>query len=177
MNHGPPGVPRVPRRHADDPTGAHRTAALRVVAWHPRLAADFDRLNRWWLERWFTVEPLDEAYLRDPQGRIIDAGGEIFFAVEGERVVGCCAAIPHVGRGVELAKLGVDESAHGRGIGQRLCEAVLGFARGRGARCYLVTSSRLAAARRLYARLGFVERPFPFPQPYEESDLYMEHAG
>ncbi len=150
---------------------------MRIEGWRPERAADFDRLNRWWLERWFTVEPLDEAYLSDPQARIIDLGGEIFFALDGGSVVGCCAAIPHPDGTLELAKLGVDERAHGRGVGRRLCEAVLALARARGSRCFLVTSSRLGAARRLYARLGFVERPFPFPQPYTESDIYMEFAG
>lgn len=150
---------------------------MTIETWSSHRRADFDRLNRWWLERWFTVEPLDEAYLTDPQGRIIDRGGEIFFALEGDQVVGCCAAIPHGSTAIELAKLGVDESAHGRGVGRQLCEAVLAFAQARGRRCFLVTSSRLEAARRLYARLGFVERPFPFPQPYEESDIYMEYGA
>lgn len=150
---------------------------MRIVGWDPRYAADFDRLNRWWLERWFTLEPLDEAYLRDPQGKVIAHGGEIFFALEDgdDAPVGCCAAVPHGEGVVELAKLGVAESAHGRGIGRALCVAVIGFARARGAaRVMLVSNSRLAPALRLYESLGFVHAPIPFAKPYEDADVYME---
>lgn len=148
---------------------------IRIVGWDPALAPDFDRLNRWWLERWFTVEPLDEHYLRDPAGSIIAKGGEILFARDGDAVVGCCAAVPHGDGVIELAKLGVDERAHGRGVGRLLCEAVIALARARGAaRVMLVSSTRLQPALRLYGRLGFVRRPFPFPAPYVEADVYME---
>lgn len=150
---------------------------MRIVGWDARYATDFDRLNRWWLERWFTLEPLDEAYLRDPQGMVIAPGGEIFFALDdGDGApVGCCAAVPHGTGAIELAKLGVEESAHGRGVGRALCAAVIDFARAQGAaRVMLVSNSRLAPAIRLYESLGFVHAPFPFPKPYEDADVYME---
>lgn len=149
-----------------------------IVRWDPRYAADFDRLNRWWLERWFTVEPLDEAYLRDPHGKVIAPGGEIFFALDASgRAIGCVAAVPAGADEFELAKLGVDPAAHGRGTGRRLCEAMLGFARERGAaKVHLVSNSGLRPAIRLYERLGFVHAPFPFPRPYVEADVYMELA-
>jgi putative acetyltransferase len=150
---------------------------MRIVGWDARYAADFDRLNRWWLERWFTLEPLDEAYLQDPQGKVIAQGGEIFFALDGAhaRPVGCCAAVPHGPGVVELAKLGVEESAHGRGVGRALCATVIDFARTRGAaRVMLVSNSRLAPAIRLYESLGFMHAPFPFARPYVDADVYME---
>ncbi len=149
---------------------------LTIVPWDPRYASDFDRLNRWWLDKWFTVEPRDEAYLRDPHGKVIAEGGEIFFALDaGGHAIGCVAAVPHGDREFELAKLGVDPAVHGRGVGRRLCEAVLEFAERRGAtKVHLVSNSGLTAAIRLYVRLGFVHAPFPFPQPYVDSDVYME---
>ena len=52
-----------------------------IVTYRPELASDFARLNRAWLERYFTVEPLDEEYLGDPEGHIVRPGGEIFFVV------------------------------------------------------------------------------------------------
>lgn len=151
---------------------------LTIVPWDPRFAPDFDRLNRWWLEKWFTVEPLDEAYLSDPHGKVIAKGGEIFFALdESGRAIGCCAAVPRDADSFELAKLGVDPTVHGRGTGRALCEAVIDFAKQRGAaRVLLVSNSGLTAALRLYERLGFVHAPFPFPQPYVDSDVYMELA-
>ena len=67
---------------------------IELVTWRPELAADFARLNRAWLELYFTVEPLDEEYLGDPEGHIIAPGGEIFFALDGDEVIGTCAMIP-----------------------------------------------------------------------------------
>lgn len=148
---------------------------MRIVGWHPRYAPAFDRLNREWLERYFTVEPLDEFYLADPQGNIIDAGGEILFALDGDAEIGCCAAIPHGDGVVELAKLGVTAAAQGRGVGRALCEGIIAWADAREVRIVmLVSNSRLEAALRLYESLGFVRSPLPFEKPYEDADVYME---
>ena len=85
-----------------------------IVPYRPEFAADFARLNRAWLVRFFTVDPLDELYLQDPEGKILQPGGEIFFALQGDRVLGTCAAIPHPGGAFELAKLAVDPVAQGQ---------------------------------------------------------------
>lgn len=149
--------------------------AVRIATFRPELAPAFDRLNRAWIARLFTLEPLDEEYLGDPQGHIIDPGGEIFFALEGGRVLGTCAVIPAGDGTFELAKLAVDPAAQGRGLGRTLAEAALGFARNRRAnRVILVSNSTLVPALRLYASLGFRELPFPGPRPYADADLYME---
>lgn len=148
---------------------------VRIVPYRPEFAPDFARLNRAWLEQYFTVEPLDEEYLGDPEGHIIRAGGEIFFALEAERVIGTCAAIPQPGMSFELAKLAVTPECQGRGLGRALALAVIGFARERGAaRVTLVSNSTLVPALHLYERLGFRQLPFPGPPPYLDADVYME---
>ncbi len=159
-----------------DPIASH---APRIVRYAPEYAEAFARLNRAWLERYFTVEPLDEEYLGDPEGHILAPGGEIFFAVESERAsaraIGACAAIPHGPGRFELAKLAVTPEAQGRGLGRALAEAVIEFARSRGADVlFLVSNSRLESALRLYERLGFRLLPFPGPPPYVDADVYME---
>jgi putative acetyltransferase len=150
-------------------------ATTEIVRFRPEFAADFDRLNREWLERDFTVEPLDEACLADPEGWILARGGEIFFAVRGGLAVGTCAAIPHGEDEFELAKLCVTPKAQGKGLGRALAGAVLGHARRRGARrVVLVSSSRLGPALRLYESLGFEQRPFSGAPRYVDADVYME---
>lgn len=150
------------------------TTGARIVAFRPELAPDFDRLNRAWLEEYFTVEPLDEEYLGDPAGHIVAPGGEVFFALEGDTVIGTCAAIRQGDDEFELAKLAVTPSAQGRGLGRRLVETVLGFAASHGARrVSLVSNSGLTAALRLYESLGFQRAPFPFAPPYADADVYM----
>ena len=147
---------------------------IELVTWRPELAADFARLNRAWLELYFTVEPLDEEYLGDPEGHIIAPGGEIFFALDGGEVIGTCAMIPRDDDAFELAKLAVTPAAQGRGIGRRLVEAATGFARRRGAkRVVLVSNSGLGPALRLYERLGFEHGPVPDPRPYVDADVFM----
>ena len=156
-------------------TRAMTQHAINIVRYRPEFAHHFAELNREWLEKYFTVEPLDEEYLSDPAGHIMQPGGEIFFAVEGDRVLGTCAAIPREDGIIELAKLAVTPTAQGRGLGRALSIAVIDFARARGVkRVYLVSSSRLGPALRLYETLGFRHLPFPWPPPYTDADVYME---
>lgn len=148
---------------------------VRITRYRPELAPAFDRLNRAWIASLFTLEPRDEEYLRDPEGHIIDRGGEIFFALDGDRVLGTCAAIPSGAGVMELAKLAVDPEAQGRGLGRALVLATIEFARERRARTLmLVSNSSLVPALRLYTSLGFRELPFPGPRPYIDADVYME---
>ena len=148
---------------------------VEIVTYRPEFAKDFALLNYEWLERYFTVEPLDEEYLSDPEGHIMQLGGEIFFALDGTRVIGTCAAIPREDGTMELAKLAVTPDAQGRGLGRALSVAVIEFARSRQPKnLYLVSSTRLGPALRLYETLGFRHLPFPWPPPYTDADVYME---
>lgn len=150
-------------------------STIRLVPFQPDLAPAFDRLNRAWLVAGGFLEPLDEAYLSDPYGRIVGKGGQIFFAMDGDTVVGTAAAVPHSDGVFELAKLSVLPEAQGHGLGRRLTMAVLEFAAQHGAtRVVLTSSTRLRAALGLYASLGFVERPCPPGFGYETADVYME---
>jgi putative acetyltransferase len=147
----------------------------RIVPYRPQFASDFDRLNRAWLEKHFRVEPLDEEYLSDPEGHILQPGGEIFFAVESGRVIGTCAAIPQPDGSFELAKLAVTPEAQGRGLGRLLATTVIDFAKAHGAgRVVLMSNSALVPALRLYESLGFQHRPLPAPRPYIDADVFME---
>ena len=165
---------RDARQVRPEVSGASSPSGIEIVSYRRELAPDFARLNRAWLELYFTVEPLDEEYLSDPQGRIVDPGGEVFFALRGDTVLGTCAAIRHAADEFELAKLAVTPAAQGRGLGRLLALTVIEFARSSGARrVSLVSNSGLVAALRLYESLGFEHRPFPFAPPYVDADVYM----
>ena len=109
------------------------TDGVSIVAWDDRHAAAFSRLNREWLEHYELLEDADRKYLDDPRQTILAKGGEIFFALRAGEVIGTCAAIPRGAGTVELAKLAVEESARGLGVGRRLSEAA-SAGRGSGAR-------------------------------------------
>lgn len=148
---------------------------ITIVPFRHDLVPDFDRLNRAWLVAGGYLEPLDQACMADPHGKIIAPGGEICFAVEGATALGTAAAIPQPGGAMELAKLAVAPEAQGRGLGRRLTLAVPAFAEQRSAtRVILTSSTRLRPALALYRSLGFQERPCPPGFGYATADVYME---
>jgi GNAT superfamily N-acetyltransferase len=148
---------------------------LAIVPFRSELASAFTELNRAWIETLFTLEEADWKVLRDPEAAIINRGGQIFFAVDGQQAVGTAAAIWARPGIVELAKMAVTPSHQGRGLGERLGRAVIDYARSAGAdKIYLETNSKLANAIRLYERLGFTRAPFPDRSDYARADVYME---
>ena len=149
---------------------------VRIVGWDRRYSEDFVRLNKEWIERYFRLEPCDLKVLSDPEGKIIKPGGEIFFALLGDKVVGCCALIHHAGNPErhELAKMAVSPVAQGRGIGTRLGEALVAYARAQGVRrLFLEANTRLEPSVKLYRRLGFRD-VVDGHAAFDRCNLYME---
>jgi ribosomal protein S18 acetylase RimI-like enzyme len=148
-----------------------------IVTYADALAHHFERLNRAWIERYFRVEPTDEALFRNPRGAILEPGGEIFFAKSGDEIAGTCAAQFLGGTEWELAKLGVDERFHGRGIGRRLCEEVIHYCRQRRGTRLIIESNRvLAPAIQLYESLGFREFVPAVASPFARANIFLELA-
>ncbi len=74
----------------------------------------------------------------------------------------------------ELAKLAVNSSIQRKGIGRRLCDAVINKARELGAdTVFLESNTRLKPAIALYRKLGFRELPEYHPA-YARGDIQME---
>ena len=146
-----------------------------VVTWRPEYREDFERLNREWIEAYFTVEPSDLAVFRDPEEAIVRPGGEIFFVVDDEGVRGTCALLPHTPGVLELAKMAVSPAVQGRGYGELLMRASIAYARGRGLRkLMLVSNTRLGPAIGLYRKVGFREVPMEPGIEYARADIQME---
>jgi putative acetyltransferase len=140
-------------------------------------AAAFQRLNEEWITRFFRIEPKEQPILADPQATILDSGGRIFFATAGERCVGCCALIRLKDREFEVAKMAVEPSYQGAGIGRRLLQAAIEEGRNAGAqRLYLETNHVLTPAIRLYESVGFkrIDVSRIIPSQYARADVYME---
>jgi putative acetyltransferase len=152
----------------------HSAPHIRIVPFHDDLAPDFARLNRAWLEESGLYEPIDEVQLSTPRESIIARGGEIFFAIAGQSVLGCVGVIPDGDASVELVKLSVSAEARGRGIGRTLIDTVIGFAQERRATVInLASSTLLTPALRLYRELGFVDVDPPDASPYQRADVWM----
>jgi GNAT superfamily N-acetyltransferase len=149
--------------------------SIAILTYNDAHATAFNQLNRAWLEKHALLEDGDRKQLEHPRESILAKGGEIFIAVMGDEVVGSCAVIPLDAGVVELAKLAVDARAQGHGLGRRLTETALNWARHRGAqKVILLSSTKLQAALRLYERLGFQYGPLPADPGYQTADIYME---
>lgn len=147
---------------------------MTIEPFRPEHAAEYEALNRAWLVSHGLIEQADEPQLVDPQRTIIDAGGQIYIAVEDGVVIGTCGMAPHGDREFEVVKLAVATSAQGRGIGSQLIDVCLRFARAQSAqRVTLLSSSLLGAALRLYERAGFRREALPATNPYVTADVYM----
>jgi GNAT superfamily N-acetyltransferase len=148
---------------------------IRIVSYRRDLAPAFQRLNLAWIERLFVVEDADRKVLGDPERSIITPGGQILFALDGDEAIGTVAMVRYTAARYELAKMAVEPSHQGRGIGEMLGATAIAFARDAGAETiFLLTNSSLAGAIRLYERLGFRHGVDPDPPEYARADVYME---
>jgi putative acetyltransferase len=137
-------------------------------------AAAFRELNEAWITKLFSLVEHDHKVLGDPIGQIIEPGGQIVVAVDGGRVVGCCALVPMEPGVFEMAKLAVAEDCQGRGIGRKVMERTIEEARAMGAkRLYLETNHTLENTIHLNEALGFRRLP-PRASHYARADVFME---
>lgn len=149
--------------------------SVEITRWDRKFRSDFIRLNSEWIEKFFSLEESDLKILGDPEGEIIDKGGEIFLALSRGKVVGCCALVHHPDTGrYELAKMAVSPAEQGKGIGFLLGAALLKYAGEHGVTdIFLEANTRLTASVRLYHKLGFRQVEAKNPA-YNRCNLYME---
>lgn len=127
-----------------------------IIEFDLKYAADFKKLNLEWLDKYGLTEEGDLLMLNDPQKQIMDTGGCIFLAKEGDTIVGSAALIKETTVQYELAKMAVAPDYRGKGISNLLIETCLNKAKKFGAkRLYLVSNSQLTTAVSLYTKYGF----------------------
>lgn len=147
---------------------------MEIIPFRKELAPFFRALNEAWLQKYFYVEPKDVEVLGDPQTNIIDQGGHIFFARQGEEIVGTFALIPEEHGVFELGKMAVKEEYQGKQIGNKLLQHCLEQAAVLGAtKVILYSNTKLGPAIHLYQKYGFVEVPMGTSE-YKRSNIKME---
>lgn len=150
---------------------------VEIVEYQPQYKKAFYELNRKWIELYWELESHDIEVLENPEKHILEKGGHIFVALYNGFPVGVCALCPMPEGSVydfELAKLAVSDSIKRKGIGRRLCDAVINKARELGGeKLFLESNTRLKPAIALYRRLGFKELPEYHPA-YARGDIQME---
>jgi len=149
---------------------------LSIIPYSDEHQTAFKSLNEAWIDQYFKMEEMDHRSLGNPKQYILEPGGYIAVALNGDEVVGVCALVPchKEGYDFELAKMGVLENQRGLGIGKALAIHIIEKARAMGAKKLFLESNRiLQPALSLYRKLGFVEVN-GVPSPYERSDIQME---
>lgn len=148
---------------------------MQIISWKQEYSEEFKNMNIYWLEEFFWVEPHDEDVLGNPKKYIIDPGGEIFFAVQDEEVIGCVALMIIRENVFELTKMAVKPTYRGKKIGHELMRHTIDFAKNKGWKNLIIYSNRkLENAIHLYKKFGFEEIPIEENNPYSRGDIKMK---
>ena len=146
-----------------------------IVTFDDRYAKDFADLNYQWIAESYGVEEHDHDQLDNPREAIIETGGEIFFAIAGDKVAGTVAMIRMDGDDFELAKMAVHPDFRGRKIGDLLMDACVEFAKESDAKSIILESNtKQAAAISLYYKHGFVEIPLDPNSQFARANIRMQ---
>ncbi len=149
---------------------------ISIVPFEPKYQSYFKDLNQAWITQYFKMEDSDYKSLMHPKEYILDKGGEILVALHNNIPVGVCALIkmddPEFD--YELAKMAVDPSTQGKGVGCILGMEIIKKATQLGAKnLYLESNTILKPAINLYHKLGF-KKVVGIKSPYERCNIQME---
>ena len=148
---------------------------MEIVSYKKEYTTAFKALNINWLEKYFYVETNDKEVLSNPKDFILDPGGHIFFALDGDIIAGTVALIPMSDGILELSKMAVDPAYQGKGIGQELMAHCIAFAKAKNLpKLILYSNTKLENAIYIYRKWGFVEIPLEADNIYERSNIKME---
>ena len=130
---------------------------IEVISYNKKFSEDFYNLNKLWIEESWSLEDSDKEDLLKPE-KIIDKGGQIFFAVSNGKAVGTVAMISSSKNKFELAKMTVKSQFRGKGIANSLMDKCIQFAKEKKAKeIFLISNDSLKIARNLYDKYGFIE--------------------
>jgi N-acetylglutamate synthase-like GNAT family acetyltransferase len=154
--------------------GEYEIHSIEIVPYEDKYKLDFERLNREWIVEFFKIEDEDLHILKHPESYVIAKGGQIFFAVLSQEVVGTAAMIPTSDKVFELAKMAVRKDIQGRGVGKSLLKKCISFAKERKApEIFLLTNDILKPALNLYLSCGFVLNDKYDDERYEGGNTKM----
>ncbi|MEP1096633.1 MAG: GNAT family N-acetyltransferase [Cyclobacteriaceae bacterium] len=149
---------------------------VEIVTYKSEYADAFMSLNYAWIEQLFGIEEPDKLILGDPEGQIINKGGEVLIALLNSKPVGACALVKKDEQTYELAKMAVSEETRGMKIGWQLGMGIVEKAKEFGAKkLVLETNSELKPAIGLYKKLGF-QNICNSDASYQRCNVQMEMA-
>ena len=143
-----------------------------IVGFSKKYSEQFFILNKAWIEKSWRLEDSDKKDLLNPD-KIVENGGQVFFALENKIVIGTVAMIKSSDYRFELAKMTVQEDFRGKGIANMLMDECLKFAKENKAKeIFLISNDSLIIARNLYDKYGFKEVDLD-SQKYDRGNVKM----
>jgi ribosomal protein S18 acetylase RimI-like enzyme len=148
--------------------------SIRIVDYKPVHQPWFEKFNRYWIEKYFVMEPVDEFVLTKPDEALLKPGGAILMAEFDGEIAGTVALRKIDDTTYEFTKMAVDNKFQRKGIAEALSNASFKKAKALGAdKVILYSNSVLTPAIRLYEKLGFEHVPVGEVE-YKRSDVKME---
>ena len=145
---------------------------IEIVWFNKKYSEQFFILNKLWIEESWRLEDSDKKDLLNPD-KIVENGGQVFFALENKIPVGTAAMINSSDDRFELAKMTVQEDLRGKGIANMLMDECLKFAKENKANeIFLISNDSLKIARNLYDKYGFKEVNLD-SQKYDRGNVKM----
>ena len=145
---------------------------ISINGFNKKYSKQFFLLNKAWIEQSWHLEDSDKKDLLNPE-RIVENGGQIFFALDNKSAIGTVAMIKSPNDRFELAKMTVKEGSRGKGIANMLMDECIKFAKQNSSReIFLISNNSLTIARNLYDKYGFKEVELD-SQKYERGNVKM----
>ena len=148
---------------------------IKIISYLPEHQPYFEKLNKAWIEKDFTLEERDRFVLEQPDESILNPGGAILMATYDGFIAGTVALLKLNSFEYEFTKMAVDENYRRRGIAEQLCYAAIEKAKQLGAKKIILYSQKvLTGAVPLYEKVGFVQIPLDKERVYKRADVKME---
>ena len=145
---------------------------ISIIGFSKKYSKQFFLLNKAWIEESWNLEDSDKKDLLNPE-RILENGGQIFFALNNQSAIGTVAMIKSSDDRFELAKMTVKEGFRGKGIANMLMDECIKFAKQNSSReIFLISNDSLTIARNLYDKYGFKEVELD-SQKYDRGNVKM----
>lgn len=149
---------------------------MKLIEYDVKYRRDFVELNTAWLERFFMVEAVDRNMM-ERVDELVKNGAMVYFALQGDRVIATCMAMPLENNVWEICKLAAIGQYTGTGAGSMVFQACMNYAIKKGAKKLSLISCRsLKPAIHIYKKFGFKE--VPLNKEYwgaEKADIEMEY--
>ena len=145
-----------------------------ILDYIPEHQPYFEKFNRAWIESMFTMEPVDEWVVTNPDKAILEPGGAILMASYKGTIAGAVGLRKVDEHTYEFTKMAVDEKFRRLGIARAISFASFEKAYELGAhKVILYSNKKNAEAIKLYEQIGFRHVPVE-PGVYERANVKME---